>query len=424
MKNTFKHALFDFLKRFFLYTFLFSIFFGGLITHAQQPKFDNRATLTVSPQIGTFQTDSTFDVSIFLNTHGSKINTVDLNLQFSPDTLAIINPSSGTSLISLWTEPPRYSNTEGTATFSGGIPNGINTESGLLITVTFKAKKPGQGFVKISPLSKILAHDGVGTNILTGYGRATFSIEPKPPQGPQVFSETHQFQEIWYNNNNPLLAWEKEEGVNEYSLELDNKPQTIPDNTVDIKDTVKSYEQTPDGISYFHIKARKNGVWGGTTHFPLRIDTNPPAEFKPKVEVLTANIVHKALVSFFTTDSLSGIDRYEVGIIEKTKVGLESPVFLEVQSPYQLPTSIDGEIRVIVRAIDKAQNVQDAQVDVYIPLSSRLLMLGIIILFILLFIGHYLFGHHILAHFRRAFKIVREEEKAEHEHLPPTPPYQ
>ena len=59
-----------------------------------------------------------------------------------------------------------------------------------------------------------------------------------------------------------------------------------------------------------------------------RYDT--PADFKPKAEYLVAAtiMVERTLVSFLTTDNLSGIDHYEVGVIDKSQPATESPVFL------------------------------------------------------------------------------------------------
>ncbi|GEM_PF-3481791 len=40
------------------------------------------------------------------------------------------------------------------------------------------------------------------------------------------------------------------------------------------------------------------------------------------------------------------------------------PIFVQTQSPYQLPSKISGNVRVIVRAIDQAGNVRDEQMDI------------------------------------------------------------
>lgn len=403
---------------FILTIILFSFLLAGEVTYAQEQNkelTDRKATLFLSPHRGTVLAGSTFDVSVFLDTRGNSVNTVELDLKFPPNKLTIVKPSGGRSFISLWTEPPTYSNTRGTAQFTGGIPNGITTESGLVTTITFKARATGQAIVEVLPSSKVLANDGRGTNILTGFGRGVYTVNPRPPEGLRVFSETHPFEDKWYNNNNPVITWEKDAGITDFSFELNNKPLSIPDNTPDTKDTIKAYEDLGNGLWYFHIKARRAGVWGGTTHFLSHIDTTPPRPFRPKVEILTAAVANKALVSFFTTDALSGVDHYEVGVIDRKKSPLESPVFVEAQSPYQLSNFISGDLRVIVRAIDKAGNTRDESLDILVP-PSFISFIGdnTAVIFLLILIAliaiHYLYGHRIIARMKRIYKILKREE--------------
>ena len=381
----------------------------GQPAFAQNQEKD-KATIFVSPHLETVLTGSVFDVSVFLDTHGNSINTVELNLQFSPDKLRIIAPSGGKSFFSIWHDVPVYSNEKGTAKFIGGITNGITTESGLITTITFEAKTSGQAVVEILPSSKVLANDGTGANILTGLGKGIYEINIKPPEGISVFSETHPFQDRWYNNKNPILVWEKNEGINDFSFELDNKPQTIPDNNPETQNTITSYENLGDGIWFFHIKARQESSWGSTTHFPLHIDASPPMPFKPTIEVLTAAITNRVLITFSATDLLSGINHYEIGIIDKTKSPVESPAFVRTESPYQLPNLISGNLRVMVRAIDNAGNVRDESMDINMPFSPKIIYIGGTIFFLLLILLHYLFGHHILARFRRAWRFMRTQE--------------
>ena len=395
-------------------------------THAQdQGPLPRASTLFLSPSTETVLLGSTFEVQVFLDTQGNSVNTVELNLKFSQDTLQLVSPSGGTSFISIWLEPPRYSNAEGTASFTGVVPNGITTESGLITAITFKARATGRAIVEVLASSKVLANDGFGTNIASEFGRGVYTINPKPPKGVKVFSDGHPFEGRWDNNNNPVLTWEKELGISDFSFVLDSKPLTVPDNSPDAQDTIQAYEDVADGLWYFHIKARKEGVWGSATHFLLHIDTTPPASFKPKVEVLTAAIIKRAFLSFYTTDSLAGIDHYEVGVIDKTKSPLESPVFVEAQSPYQLPKLVSKDLRVIVRAIDKAGNVRDESVDVDVPLRFMsfiksnifvILLILIIAVILVLMITHYLFGHRVLARARRVLRLWKKVEKpSEHD---------
>lgn len=382
-----------------------------------------RTEVSFSPRSGSFVEGSLFQVPIFINTKGRSINGIDVRINFDKDRLSIVNPTGGKSIIGVWIEPPVYDNTNGTASYVGVVPDGITTNAGLIGTITFKARATGQAVVSVSNRSEVLLNDGLGTETVVDLGRAEYNILVKAPEGVAVFSETHPFQDNWYNNNSPVFSWVKDQGVTGFSFVLDNKPSTIPDNVVDIEETTKIFEELPDGLGYFHIKAIKGGVWGTTGHFLVRIDTVPPAEFKPQANYLVAAtvLVERTLVSFFTTDNLSGVDHYEIGIIDKNQPPTESPVFVEAISPFQVPLSSAGKLQVIVRAIDKAGNVRDQSIDVRAPfvitkfIQDYLLyiLIAIILLGLIMLIIHYLFGHHIIKHLRRMFQIIKKEEAEE-----------
>lgn len=266
-----------------------------------------------------------------------------------------------------------------------------------------------------------MAHDGKGTQILATVINGLYALKSRPAEGPKVFSKTHPDETSWYNNKNPVISWEKETAVTNFSFILDSYPQTVPDNAPDIQETTKSYENLNDGLWYFHIKALKENVWGASSHFLLRIDTTPPAKFKPKVEFLLAAIIGRAFVSFSTTDALSGIDHYEVAVIDKTEPPLESPVFIEAQSPYQLPQNLSGNLRVIVRAIDRAENIKDESVDVnfdqsiFLKVKENILtifLVAVITAFIVFFITPVKLRYEIIASFNRfSRKILNRLKK-------------
>lgn len=409
---------------------LFSILFlSGRVVYAQQEIRVSASDLlphvdvSLAPSSGTFVEGSTFQVPILINTRNASVNGIDLKINFDSNKLSIIEPSNGKSIIGVWVEPPVYDNSKGTASFVGVIPNGIITSSGLIGTITFIAKSTGTAAVSFRQNSSILLNDGLGSTATTNFSRAEYTIIPKPPEGVLISSETHPSQDTWYNNKNPVFTWDKEQGVTGFSYVLDNRPSTIPDNTIVATDTQKAYQDLADGLWYFHVKAIKNGAWGTTGTFVVRIDTTPPADFKPQVEYVVAAVtaIQHTLLSFFTTDNLSGIDHYEVGIIDKSQPVTESPIFTVAESPFQLPFTGTNALRVIVRAVDRAGNIKDESIDVQSPLIisqfisdySTYILLGILILAILMLLIHYLFGHKVLAHLRRAFAIVKEEEISE-----------
>ena len=323
------------------------------------------ASLYLSPQSGTFFVGSTFDVSIFVNTNENNINAVKVDLKFDQRKLQIASPTAGRSFIAVWISQPTFSNIAGTATFQGGVPSpGINTSSGLVSTITFRGINPGEAVVSILDSSRVLLDDGKGTNILSSVGRGVYTIAIPPPEGPKVFSPTHPDQNKWYSNNSPTLSWEKEEGVTDFSYGIDDSFYGIPDNISEGDHTSVSFADLEDGIWYFHIKAKKGNAWGGITHYILLIDTLPPAVFTLSFEPILRSPVmttREPIVSFITTDSLSGISHYELKLIDLTKAPQkkETGFFVEVSSPYQLPSLATGEYEVIVRAFHRAMNWQD-----------------------------------------------------------------
>jgi len=384
------------------------------------------ASLYLSPNSGTFFVGSTFDISVFVNTGGENVNAVQIDIKFDPAKLQVASPTAGKSFIEVWVAQPTYSNLKGEMTFIGGLPSpGINTTAGLVSTVTFRAIVPGQTTILFSDTSKVLRNDPEGTNILTSMGRGTYSLVIPPPEGPKVFSSTHPDTNKWYKDNNPTFCWEKEEGVTDFSYSFDQDPMGIPDNVSEGGQTCVSLSDVKDGIWYFHIKAKKAEVWGGTSHYLVQIDTTPPAAFTPNVEPSQKTTEKQPLVSFITTDALSGISHYELKSIDLTPERKEEVVgfFREVVSPYKLPPLEIGKYLVIIRAYDVAGNFREgkAEIEIFpkgISLAKRGIqyqsfvfpwwLLILILIVIMAFIGFY---------FWRKYKKMTEIKKSKIEEM-------
>lgn len=425
------------LKKIILYSsylLVFNLLFVGFPVYGQGVNVDASkllatAEVSFSPRSGSFEEGSTFQVPILVNTKNRSINGLEIRVNFDSSKLSIINQTGGISIIGVWVEPPKYDNTRGIASYIGVIPGGMITQSGLVGTITFLAKATGVASVSITSNSKVLLNDGLGTEAITNFGRANYTILTKAPEGVQIFSETHPVQSDWHTNNSPIVSWIKDVGVNGFSFEIDNKPNTVPDNVVDTEDSTTSFNNLSDGLSYFHIKAIKDNVWGATGHFLVRIDTVPPARFTPEIDYLVAAIIFtdRTLVSFFTTDNLSGVDHYEVGIIDKNQPLTESPVFVQAESPFQVPLQTDGRLEVIVRAVDHAGNVRDESVAVEAPffltkfISEYIvyILAGIILLGLIILILHYLFGHHLIRVLKKTQQGINDEKEEPDDHNKP-----
>src|ERR1051325_6909235 len=172
------------MKRFLIYG---SFFIAAYLA----PFYVKAASLSVLPNSGTFTVGSTFGVSVFLDTQNQSINAVDVEVGYPADKLQVVSPSTGESIIGVWTNQPRYDNQAGTVSLQGGVPGGINTSNGIITTITFRVKAIGDASVRILDSSKALLNDGLGTDVLGKIQNGIYNLTLPPPAGPIVASETH-----------------------------------------------------------------------------------------------------------------------------------------------------------------------------------------------------------------------------------------
>ncbi len=214
-----------------------------------------------------------------------------------------------------------------------------------------------------------------GENVLSSVNRGVYNIIPSPPIGPRVFSETHPDQNKWYRNPNPTFSWDKTEKAESYSYELNDDPYGEPDNVIDIESTPISFKEIGEGIQYLHLKAKKESVWGGTSHFKIMIDKTPPSEFKLHLETLSLGPGYAA-ISFHPMDSLSGIDHYRAKIADYTDPkNVIWTSWMHTDSQFELNTEKKGTYRVFIRAFDKAGNFREEEIQIRV-FSPNLILIG------------------------------------------------
>lgn len=319
-----------------------------------------QAALFVRPEAGSFFVGSTFEASIVIDTKGTSVNTVEVELLFPQDKIQLASPSVGQSVIQLWPAPPTFSNRDGRIYFVGGIPApGLTISQGVVLTLSFRVVSPGAGEIKFGERTRVLAHDGRGTNVLGQKPSAFYRFVVPPPQGPTISSPTHPDQEQWYRDPNPLFLWSKSAFADGYSFTIDRDPGGFPDATIDGTDASASFQNLDNGIWYFHLRERAEGVWGGVSHFVVKIDHSPPAAFRLNISPGKRTANRNPIFRFFTTDALSGLSHYEMKLIPLSRGGGEEALFFEVTSPYQAVNLDTGRYQVVLRALDRAGNSQD-----------------------------------------------------------------
>ncbi|HEX5429459.1 MAG TPA: cohesin domain-containing protein [Patescibacteria group bacterium] len=317
------------------------------------------AIISLSPTSGSFVVDSTFDVSVFLDTAGQSVNAVDLNIKFPADRLQLVSSSTGKSIIGIWATLPKFNNQTGEITLTGGMPDGITASHGLITTLTFRAKSVGSAVVKISD-SKVLGNDGSGTEIPVSSSDSIYQIILPPPAGPVVVSETNPDQNAWSKSDNVSFSWSGDANVTAYSYMLSKTAVDIPDDISEGDKTSVVYSQVGDGRYYFHIKALRNGVWGGTTHYAVNLDATPPAKFPVEIVPHDRTSNRQPVIQFSTTDAASGVDHYEIKLIaldpQGTAQNAGQQSFSEASSPFVTSELANGKYDVVVRAYDQAEN--------------------------------------------------------------------
>jgi hypothetical protein len=212
----------------------------------------------------------------------------------------------------------------------------------------------------------VLANDGKGTGILNQKTAAFFSLAYPPSLGPAVTSPTHPDPEKWYKDKNPLFLWQKNDAAQGYSYQIDRDPSGSPDTVEDSKINTVSFSDLESGVWYFHVRENANGVWGGATHFAVKIDDRPPAEFAINVSPGKTTAARDPVFRFFTTDALAGFDHFEMKIVALSSQQADEALYFEVSSPYQAVNLKPGRYQVVVRAFDRAQNTRDATATVNI----------------------------------------------------------
>lgn len=338
------------------------------------------ATLTVSPSTGSFTVGSTFSVSVYLNSEGQTVNTVGATMLYPADRLQLVSPSTGNSIITLWTAVPSVDNAQGKIVLQGGIPNGMRVDKGIVTTLTFRVKAVGTGFLKFSDTSRVLLNDGKGSDVLRQLNNGVFTLTLPPPAGPIVASPTHSDQSMWYNQRNAVITWTSSDPVDFFSYVLNDEPIDFPDDIPEDKRGTVEYRGLSDGIHYFHIKASHENLWGGVTHFAIKIDATPPADFPVEILPGIRTTHNQPIVQFSTTDALSGVDHYELSIIplrindpsvKNGAIDIQS-LFIEATSPYIPPELKLGTYDIKVKAIDAARNYREvtSHLAVVSPLFS------------------------------------------------------
>ncbi|MBW3662146.1 MAG: DNRLRE domain-containing protein [Actinobacteria bacterium] len=181
-----------------------------------------------------------------------------------------------------------------------------------------------------------------------------------PPPAPTVSSVTHPDEGAWYPSNEVELAWSIDNGADiaGYTWTLDTSATTIP---VDTNPTTTPSVTLPgldDGEWWFHVRAqRSDGLWSGTAHFRVGVDTASPdlSDLKSMTHPDPASwyVSDDPRLSWTATDATSGVAGYAYTInrVPTTQPSAQVMTTAPSRSFFNLAA---GEWWFHVRAVDRA----------------------------------------------------------------------
>lgn len=350
------------------------------------------AEVLVSPSTGTYSSGQTFTAAVRVNPQGKSVNAVEATLTFDTSKLSVVSVSKTGSVFSLWTTEPTFSNSAGTIQFGGGSPTPFSSQS-TLVTITFRAVAEGTVDVTVKEAS-VLAADGLGTDVLSGTGKGTYTIstaaKPEtpatpettaetpteeggndaaitfgdPPLAPEITSKTFADSEVWYATSSGLFSWEIPFDVNlmtaDVSMKFDDEPKT--EYKPPVPELFLTDAELSDGVQFLHVRFKNQVGWGATAHRKIMIDATAPEKFTVNVRAGNSASAFPVLV-FEAKDPTSGIDHYELTVADREPVMITPE---EAKLGYLLKDLVDGTYTVKVVAFDRAGNSTEASTPILI----------------------------------------------------------
>jgi len=362
-------------------TLVVALLFVSVSAHA--------ATFGIAPSTTQVNVGDLVTARIVLNSQGVAINNGEAILRFPTNVLSVVSVSKASSLFSLWVEEPVFSNTAGTISYNGGVPNpGFTGSNGTVLTVTFTAKQAGTATLSFSD-GAIRANDGNGTDVLSGTNGTQVTVIAVAPTAPPpvsvpsvpvttddtssrdivsdiiVSSPTHPDQEAWYANGAPTFRWKLPANAESVQLIVDRSATTQPSVTYKPAIVEKTVANLEDGTWYFRVRARVANAWTTVSSYRVNIDTEQPelsdTTFSYDVD---AGVV---VINATAHDAGSGIASYELRIDEGEVQVLSKDAF--ARGMYELRGVKPGRHIVTLSVFDQAGNTVEASGPVTVSAS-------------------------------------------------------
>ena len=229
MEDTQEKNGIDTVCKYFRHAPLLLGFFAALFLVLSSTPSAYAATLYFSPTTGSHTVGSTFTVGIYVSSPGQSMNAASGEISSPSNSLQVVSLSEVGSIMNLWVQNPSFSNSVGTVDFQGIVLSpGFTGSNEKVLDVTFKVKAAGTAPLTFQSGS-VLANDGNGTDILTGFGSAKFALGTSIYAAPPIVN-TPSFSITEVTSTDPTnpkatFAFNVEgdnSAIDHYQIQIDN----------------------------------------------------------------------------------------------------------------------------------------------------------------------------------------------------------
>ncbi|MFA6475039.1 MAG: cohesin domain-containing protein [Patescibacteria group bacterium] len=339
------------MKRFFVNSFIYTLSCSLLLL--LNTTAASAASLYFEPNTAVWSVGSNQMINLHISSDGEVVNLVQATIQYPPDVVEVIAVYHGGSSLTLWPEEPSINAAAGSITFAAGIPNGSLIDTGQVLTLEVRPKQAGTVQFSFNPnQTAVYLNDGLATQTTVSFKEPVYDIISAAPVSLIVTSATHPDENKWYQLNEFSAQWEKKPDAL-YSFHVTSDLEQLPDDIADDTPQVVTGEYTisnlSDGVHYFMIKEwlSNEAGWAEPVIRKIMVDSTPPTSFIPLVSQTEHEFNGQPFLVFDTSDSVSGIDHYEI-----VKGGTTTII---TKGPYQLEQK-DITQPILIRAVDAANN--------------------------------------------------------------------
>jgi len=358
----------------FIIFVIYLLMFTNYVRHKREPFVLYNSTLRLQPESGLFNLEYEEDISVVVNTGAENVNAFNVSLKFDPTKIKVEEAAFEDSVCSHTVEKT-INNKKGTIDISCITENlGFNGENGHIVDLKIKPLATGQFSIEFTDDSKVLADDGLGTNVLRQTTSGSYQVESALESlnltsdtnwlntKPIIFSPTHPNSSRAYSKNQATFVWSNQ-NQKSYAFSFDNNPDAVPRTTNITLAKSATFDIPTSGIYYLHLAPIYMGKLGPVAQYKIIADLEPPTDLKisaSSYDVESGDIVH---LVFSANDFFSGL--------EKTYyLNVDESLFYPVSHETYIPLIDPGTHTVRVRAYDKAGNYTEREIQITVHGSN------------------------------------------------------